>query len=113
MGELGILFSLAKATFIGGSFKQGGHSIIEPAYFNTVIVFGPDMTNCSEVADEFLAYRAAHQIENTKELEEILEKVYSGQVLPSKKRCELIIENHADIIRVYIEYIDKYLERND
>ncbi len=110
MGELGVLFSVAKVTFMGGSFKQGGHNLIEPAYFGTIIIFGPNMSNCQEVADEFLENQAAFQINDTKELIEITNKIYSGTVKDTSGKMEQIIQNHNNIISNYLSYIEKYLK---
>lgn len=111
MGELGLLFTIAKATFMGGSFKQGGHNLVEPAYFDTVITFGPNMSNCKEVADEFLEKEAAYQIKDAKELFGILNKVYSGKITHSSEKTSLIIQNHINIINNYISYINKYMQQ--
>jgi 3-deoxy-D-manno-octulosonic-acid transferase len=110
MGELGLLFSVAKATFMAGSFKQGGHNLIEPASFGTIIIFGPNMTNCQEVADEFLAKKAAYQINDTEELIGILDKIYSGKIKDDMRKMEMIIQTHNNIINNYLSYIDKYLK---
>lgn len=110
MGELGLFFTIAKATFLGGSFKQGGHNLVEPAYFDTVLTFGPNMSNCQEIADEFLEKNAAFQIKNAKELYDILDKVYSGKISHNSKKSGLIIQNHINIINNYISYINKYLQ---
>ena len=32
-GEMGLFFSVATISFIGGSFKQGGHNILESGIF--------------------------------------------------------------------------------
>lgn len=110
MGELGLFFSVAKATFMGGSFKQGGHNLIEPAYFETVITFGPNMSNCTEVANEFLEKDAAFQVKDSKELFGILDKVYSDKITHSNEKSSLIIQNHINIINNYISFINKYLK---
>jgi len=110
MGELGLLFSVATATFMGGSFKQGGHNLIEPAYFRTIIIFGHNMRNCQEVADEFLEKKAAFQINNSQELIGVLDKIYSGEIKENIEKTELIIQNHTNIINNYMSYISKYLK---
>jgi 3-deoxy-D-manno-octulosonic-acid transferase len=110
MGELGVFFSVAKATFLAGSFKQGGHNLIEPAYFGTIIIFGPNMSNCQEVAEEFLEKKAAYQINDTEELIDILDKIYSGKIKDDMGKKEMIIQNHNNIINNYLSHINKYLK---
>ena len=42
IGDLAGLYSLADATFVGGSLvHSGGHNILEPASFGQPPVFGP------------------------------------------------------------------------
>jgi len=67
-GELGLFYSLAFIVFVGGSFKRGGHNLVEPAYFDNIILLGPDMSNFQNIADEMIKKQAALQIQNTEEL---------------------------------------------
>jgi 3-deoxy-D-manno-octulosonic-acid transferase len=69
-GELGLFYSLSDVVFIGGSFKRGGHNLLEPAYFDNVIIVGPDMSNFQNIADEMIANKAALQVKNSAELQE-------------------------------------------
>ena len=63
IGELGGIYSLADAVFIGGSLTPaGGHNILEPACFAKPPVFGPSMENFSEMAGQFLDAQAAVQV---------------------------------------------------
>jgi 3-deoxy-D-manno-octulosonic-acid transferase len=110
MGELGLWFSIADVTFLAGSFKQGGHNLIEPAYFDTVLTFGPNMSNCQEVAEEFLDVGAAYQIKKAKDLYDIADKVYSGEIKNNPKKSAKIIQNHMNIIDNYIAHVSKYLQ---
>ena len=63
IGELAGLYSLADATFVGGSlFPAGGHNILEPAWFARPPVFGSSMENFKEMADQFLDAHAGVQV---------------------------------------------------
>lgn len=68
LGEMDLLYSLKPITFMGGSFSIGGHNILEPAKHKSAIIFGPDMSNFQEIAEEFLAHNAAIQVKDFKEL---------------------------------------------
>lgn len=73
IGELAQVYQLATVAFVGGSLVEtGGHNILEPAVFGRPIVFGPHMSNFSEIAREFLAQGAAVQVQSGRELEETL-----------------------------------------
>jgi 3-deoxy-D-manno-octulosonic-acid transferase len=63
IGELAGLYSLADATFVGGSLvAAGGHNILEPAWFARPPVFGSFMENFKEMADQFLEVQAGVQV---------------------------------------------------
>ena len=63
IGELGGVYSLADAAFVGGSLTPaGGHNILEPACFSKPPIFGPSMENFSEMAAQFLDAQAAVQV---------------------------------------------------
>jgi len=73
MGELIYFYSLCDIAFVGGSLiPHGGQNILEPAYFKKPIVFGPHMNNFQEIRDTFIHNRAAVEVANGQELEEIL-----------------------------------------
>jgi 3-deoxy-D-manno-octulosonic-acid transferase len=69
IGELSALYSLADATFVGGSLvPSGGHNILEPAWFGQPPVFGASMENFQEMADQFLDGHAAVQVASAQSL---------------------------------------------
>ena len=67
-GELGLFYSLAFIVFVGGSFKRGGHNLVEPAYFDNIILLGPDMSNFQNITDEMIYKQAAFQVQTGNEL---------------------------------------------
>ena len=73
LGELGRLFDIASAVFVGGSLvPAGGHNLIEPAAFGRAIVVGPYMENFADVAREFVSRGAAIQVRDADALVEAL-----------------------------------------
>ena len=63
MGELGLLYRLAPACFVGGSLvPHGGQNIFEPARLDCAITHGPHMHNFAAVAEEFASADAATQV---------------------------------------------------
>ena len=78
VGELAAAFGMATVVFLGGSLAPvGGHNVIEPAAWGKPVVFGPHMRNFAEIADLFLANRAARRIAGAEELEPVLEELLS------------------------------------
>lgn len=69
VGELSVLYSLAKAAFVGGSLvNKGGHNILEPAAAGVPVIFGPHMTNFAKMAQDFLDHEAALQVKDAEGL---------------------------------------------
>jgi 3-deoxy-D-manno-octulosonic-acid transferase len=51
MGILKTLYAIADMAFVGGSLvKCGGHNPLEPAAFSRPIIFGPDMSDFSDIS---------------------------------------------------------------
>ena len=86
MGVLAGLYRLADAVFIGGSLvKMGGHNLVEPAFFEKPILFGPFMHNFIEMAEEFKRAAAAIEVGNSSELEKELEIL-----MQNPERCQAL-----------------------
>jgi 3-deoxy-D-manno-octulosonic-acid transferase len=61
LGELGLLFRLAQAVVMGGSFGEGvgGHNPLEPARLGLPVVTGPDVANFNDTYAGLLHAHAA------------------------------------------------------
>lgn len=69
MGELGLVYRLAEAVFVGGSLvEHGGQNPIEPAKLGAAILHGPHVWN---FADIYEALDAAHGAERAEDPERL------------------------------------------
>ena len=69
IGELGGLFSLADAVFMGGTLAaRGGHNILEPALAARAVIAGPHLENFAEIAADFRAAGALVEVRDRAEL---------------------------------------------
>ena len=59
LGEFGLFYRLSEVVCIGGSWKKIAHNFIEAAKLRNLIIFGPNMNNSREVADDFLEKEGA------------------------------------------------------
>jgi 3-deoxy-D-manno-octulosonic-acid transferase len=116
LGEMNIFYSIAEVVFIGGSFLNGGHNPIEVANFSKPIIWGPNMSNFKEVAEEFLDKGAAIKIDNSKELTTQLERLLNhksqGQIKIYVSNANRILQEHNEILDTYIEIISQYIPNN-
>jgi 3-deoxy-D-manno-octulosonic-acid transferase len=82
MGELGLFFRLARAAFVGKSLAgDGGQNPLEPARLGVPVLFGPRMSNFSEMASRMMAARAAEQVTDAWSLGDALDRLLSDDDL--------------------------------
>lgn len=85
--SIGILLSLYKyahLAYVGGSFKQGIHNVLEPAVYGLPVLFGPKIENSRE-ANMLVAKGGAFVIRNKKDAYRILRKLFSNKSLLIEK----------------------------
>jgi 3-deoxy-D-manno-octulosonic-acid transferase len=69
MGELGLFYRLAHIVFIGKTFAVGGgQNPAEAAQIGCSLLWGPDMSNFTEIADELIARGAAERLAQPEQL---------------------------------------------
>ncbi|MEM6338586.1 MAG: 3-deoxy-D-manno-octulosonic acid transferase [Pseudomonadota bacterium] len=106
-GELGLFYSLSNITFIGGSFKRGGHNLVEPAYFDNIIILGPDMSNFQNIATDMIQGGCAIQIADK---EELATKILFFLDRSNEKKSQELIGNARKFIENREETLDNYLK---
>ncbi len=63
MGELGLIYRLAQAVFVGGSLvRHGGQNPIEPAKLGAAILHGPHVWNFAEIYEALDSARGAEMV---------------------------------------------------
>jgi 3-deoxy-D-manno-octulosonic-acid transferase len=82
IGELAQFYALSDIAFVGGSLiPWGGHNLLEPAFYNKPIFFGPFMKNFGYLAEKFVQSGAARIVHNENDLVEMFlikdEKIFS------------------------------------
>jgi 3-deoxy-D-manno-octulosonic-acid transferase len=96
--SIGILLTLyyyADAAYVGGSFKQGIHNVLEPAVYGIPVLYGP-------------------KIENSQEAQTLIEEG-GGMVIRSRREAYRTIRNlfSNDILRAEIGQVSsKYINDN-
>lgn len=113
LGELGLFYSLSDITFVGGSFKRGGHNLLEPAYFDNVIILGPDMSNWQNIANDMTRNRCAMQINNADELADQISYFCNPRnnniIKKYNSNAKKYVHNKEEILNSYLEEINKFL----
>jgi 3-deoxy-D-manno-octulosonic-acid transferase len=72
IGELAQFYALCDLAFIGGSLVPwGGHNLLEPAFYQKPIFFGPHMKNFAYLADRFVQADAARVVHTEDDIVEM------------------------------------------
>lgn len=111
--SVGILMSLyryADVSFVGGSFKQGIHNVLEPAVYGQPVVFGPVYHNSHE-ASQLIGEGAGFVGSNEEELFQHFDTLLSSEALRLKagKRAKAFVERNTGATRRFLSYLEKVL----
>ncbi|MFH1339261.1 MAG: 3-deoxy-D-manno-octulosonic acid transferase [Candidatus Omnitrophota bacterium] len=113
VGQLLSFYAVADIVFVGGSLvKKGGHNILEPAFFQKPIIFGPYMFNFRDISDLFLSRGAARMIHSQQELPDTIRfflRMPSEREAMGKKARHLVLENRG-AVKKNIDLIRKKLQ---
>jgi len=97
-GELMKLYGIGTIIFVGKSLvpEGGGHNILEPAAYGKPVLFGPYMSNFSEIAELLKASGGGIEVHSQEELlskiEELLEDRAKWKLLGVK--AAQVVKNH-------------------
>lgn len=84
LGELGIFYRAAGATFVGGSLvDKGGHNPLEPARLGPAILHGPHVFNFAETYAEMRGAGGAALIRNERELAAAARRLFADETTRS------------------------------
>jgi 3-deoxy-D-manno-octulosonic-acid transferase len=73
VGELTEFFAAADVAFVGGSLVDaGGHNVLEPARYHKPILFGPNMSNFENIAEQMKQKGAAIEVGGADDLAQAL-----------------------------------------
>lgn len=110
IGILVALYKYAAIAYIGGSFQQGIHNVLEPAIFSIPVIFGPKHTNSQE-AVELAKSRAGFVVDGERELYRILrtmldnneERMFAGTI------AENFVQKNCGATQRFLTYIEPFL----
>jgi 3-deoxy-D-manno-octulosonic-acid transferase len=105
-GELRFFYEHATVIFVGKSLMaEGGQNPIEPGALGKAMVFGPNMQNFADVAQNFVARDAAVQVHDTAELESAV-----AQLLSDAVRRDQLGHNAVKVVRENLGAIDRTVD---
>jgi 3-deoxy-D-manno-octulosonic-acid transferase len=86
MGELGSLYAVADAVFVGGSLvPHGGQNVLEPAACGKPVLTGPHHWNFAEVVEELEAAGGLEVVKDAKALEESILRLHADRAAATRR----------------------------
>jgi 3-deoxy-D-manno-octulosonic-acid transferase len=110
IGILMTLYQYANVAYVGGSFRQGIHNVLEPAVYGIPVVFGPKHTNSQEAME--LARRGGGFIVNDQqECYRTLRTLLDDEIANSAagKQALMLVEENIGATERFIQYLEKSL----
>jgi len=111
--SIGILLTLyyyADVAYVGGSFKQGIHNVLEPAVYGIPVIFGPKINGSLE-AKELVKRGASQIIKNRDDAYKIMSKLFNDSSYRERSgaiAAKYVNENIGASLKI-ISKIEKYL----
>jgi len=107
LGEMGLFYSLAQQSFIGGSFVAvGGHNPLEAAHFDTAILLGPDRRNNAAAAAALIDAEAAVELADPEALSRAL-----ADLLADPSRRNTLVRHARAVVAQHEGVLDAILAR--
>ena len=104
VGMLTTLYRYARVTYVGGSFKQGIHNVLEPAVYGVPVLYGPKHENSRE-AVEMIRRQAGFVVHNQDECYRILH-----DLLNNRKRREAAGSRAISLVKENMGATDRFME---
>lgn len=110
VGILMALYQYADVVFVGGGFRQGVHSVLEPAAYGVPIVIGPKHHNSQE-AVELVKIGAARVVKESKEIFYYVDEFLRDEECRKKagEKAAGFVRNNRGATERVLSYLEKVL----
>lgn len=117
LGELGLFFTRADLTIMGGSFMQGigGHNPLEPARVGKCVVTGPDIGNWEGIFADLLQDGAAFRVQGPEELKFLIGQLRQNPqaVTEADRRAFAVSQREAGTLDTIWQALEPLLPKVD
>jgi 3-deoxy-D-manno-octulosonic-acid transferase len=110
VGILLILYASAHIAYVGGSFRQGIHNVLEAAVYGIPVLFGPRHRNSHEPL-MLVEGGGAFVVNDSQELYRTLENLLTDEQARSAtgKRAEKFVLSHVGATDRFLDHLGRYL----
>jgi 3-deoxy-D-manno-octulosonic-acid transferase len=111
IGILLILYASAHIAYIGGSFRQGIHNVLEAAVYGIPVVFGPRHRNSQEPL-VLVEQGAAFVVSNSRELYRTLENLLTDELARTTigERAAASVQSNIGATARFLEHLEPVLD---
>ncbi|MDQ7032985.1 MAG: hypothetical protein Q9M37_09785, partial [Desulfonauticus sp.] len=110
IGELTKFYALSDVAFVGGSLVPwGGHNILEPAFYEKPVFFGPNMKNFAFLADRFIQSGAARVIEEEENLLDMFLMKNENELSEMGKKARETLDSLRGATKKTIQEIEAFM----
>lgn len=111
MGVLRKFYSIADYCFVGGTLVNiGGHSLLEPLYYNKPVIFGKYTQNVKEISKEILELNIGFRVDSVEGVVEIIKDNKLSSI--SSERIEEFFQKNKDAVKKSLKIMEERW-RND
>ena len=112
VGILLILYASANIAYVGGSFRQGIHNVLEAAVYGIPVLFGPRHRNSHEPL-MLVDAGGAFVVNDSEELHRTMENLLLDEVARTTtgKRAEEFVQSHVGATDRFLEHLERHLQK--
>ena len=112
IGELAQFYALGDLAFIGGSLVPwGGHNLLEPAFYEKPVFFGPHMQNFAYLADLFVQAGAARTTHQGEELLQMFLMVDDQALKTMGRKAKEVLDSLQGVTEKTIRAIEFFMDQ--
>lgn len=110
IGILMALYQYAHVAYVGGSFRQGVHNVLEPAVYGVPVVVGPVHTNSQE-AVALVQARGAFVVQTSEEVLRLMERFLSDEQFRASTAdiASQFVERNTGATERFLSYLEMVL----
>jgi 3-deoxy-D-manno-octulosonic-acid transferase len=106
VGVLVPLYRYAHIAYVGGSFRQGVHNVLEPAAFAIPVIYGPKHTNSQE-AVALAQQGGGFVVDDEKDLYRVLRTLFDNEAkrIEAGKKARQLVEENLGATERFLKYL--------
>ncbi len=111
IGLLANLYAIADVAYVGGSFKQNVHNVLEPAVYGIPVMFGP-VNQHSHEAQLLKQKGGGVEVYSAEDIHSLLEKCLSDETFRNEtgKAARALVETHCGATRRTVDAVLQLLD---